>query len=110
MDWIGIGFNGGSARRPQMAAEAAGHGGTRRVYLSESLLDAITHSLDVAARGYLCAPLVDCDPATDPECSEAGKKLQFVPADKNWPSNQALGRQGEPSAGHTDRAMAKPAF
>jgi hypothetical protein len=41
------------------------------------LFHSLTYSLELACRGYLCAPLVDCDPVTDPECSEAGKKLLF---------------------------------
>jgi hypothetical protein len=42
-----------------------------------ALLESLTHSLDLACRGYLCAPLVDCDPMTDPECGPTGKKVQF---------------------------------
>ena len=71
---------GSNTDRLQTAAGTTGSdtGGARSVSVRmHGLLHSLTYSLELACRGYLCAPLVDCDPVTDPECSEAGKKLQF---------------------------------
>ena len=60
------------------SAVGSAKGGAQHASLRmHGLLHSLTYSLELACRGYLCAPLVDCDPATDPECSESGKKLQF---------------------------------
>jgi hypothetical protein len=76
MALMGMTGIGGNNRLLHMAAESAtgGHVPGRRMH---ALMDSLTHSLELACRGYLCAPLVDCDPETDPECSAAGKKIQF---------------------------------
>jgi hypothetical protein len=65
---------GNNARGPQDAATSLPPGKQRSSRM-EALLRALTSSLDMAARGYLCAPLVECDPLVDPECTEAGVKL-----------------------------------
>jgi hypothetical protein len=44
----------------------------------DGLFQSLVSSMEIASRGYLCAQLVDCDPATDPECGPAGKKLLVV--------------------------------
>jgi hypothetical protein len=43
----------------------------------------------MAARGYLCAPLVECDPLVDPECTEAGVKLR-VPDSHGKPARISI--------------------
>lgn len=50
--------------------------GKQRSSRIQALIHSLTCSLDMAARGYLCAPLVECDPLVDPECTEAGVKLR----------------------------------
>jgi hypothetical protein len=62
------------------AASPTRREGRSHVPRMHALLESLTHSLDLACRGYLCAPLVDCDPQTDPECGPTGKKLQFPDA------------------------------
>jgi hypothetical protein len=57
----------------RLAGSSTG-GGHNNAPRAHGFLDSLTHSLDLACRGYLCAPLVDCDPRTDPECGPAGKK------------------------------------
>ena len=42
-----------------------------------ALLESLTHSLDLACRGYLCAPLVDGAPMSARVCGPTGKKVQF---------------------------------
>ncbi len=56
-----------------------------------ALLESLTHSLDLACRGYLCAPLVDCDPMTDPECGPTGKKEVQFPEPASRAEEQILG-------------------
>jgi len=59
-----------------MRKTAAEEGVTRSVLPRAPLMmNSLISCLDLACRGYLCAPLVDCDPETDPECGSAGKKL-----------------------------------
>jgi hypothetical protein len=60
-----------------MMAASKMRGGHWSAPRMEVLLQSLTNSLDLACRGYLCAPLVDCDPLMDPECGPTGKKLQF---------------------------------
>ncbi len=68
---------GSSIRSPQAASDATtggGHSRSPRVY---ALMESLMHSVDLASRGYLCAPLVDCDPMTDPECGTSGENRQM---------------------------------
>jgi hypothetical protein len=65
---------GRCTQRPLVAAGSEAGGG-RTTPRTQGFLQSLTHSLDLACRGYLCAPLIDCDPLTDPECGPAGKKL-----------------------------------
>jgi hypothetical protein len=68
----------------------------------QALLDSLTHSLDLACRGYLCAPLVDCDSKTDPECGPTGKKLQFPEAIRDPVRGLALSDSGFKENLHED--------
>jgi len=69
--------NGSNSDPLQMMAGPVTTGGQHSSARMHGLLHSLTYSLELACRGYLCAPLVDCDPVSDPDCSEAGKKLQF---------------------------------
>jgi hypothetical protein len=79
---------GAEAPNPQTSVSARDvRRGSPRMH---ALLESLTHSLDLACRGYLCAPLVDCDPMTDPECGPTGKKVQF-PEPASRAEEQILG-------------------
>ena len=66
---------GSTTDRLHPAADSTKSGVQHASLRMHGLFHSLTYSLELACRGYLCAPLVDCDPVTDPECSEAGKKL-----------------------------------
>jgi hypothetical protein len=71
----GLQASGAEAPNPQTSVSARDvRRGSPRIH---AMLESLTHSLDLACRGYLCAPLVDCDPMTDAECGPTGKKVQF---------------------------------
>jgi hypothetical protein len=73
---------------------------------SQTLMESLTHSLDMACRGYLCAPLVDCDPLTDPDCGPNGKKPR--PLSQMLAPEQGLDMTPELEPGHTPTGEAAP--